>query len=220
MDIQLIITLSLIHLVALISPGPDFAIIIRLATLERRAVAIAAALGIALAIGIHTLLSLTGISIAIHNSPQLYAAVQLIGASYLGWMGIGALRAALTHKKEQETPQEVGNLKPKSTNKVPLSCYQGLRIGLLTNLLNPKALVFFITLFSALVTPSVALGTKVAAGVMLFSLSFIWFALVSILLSTPQIQQRFKRLSRLIDGLTGGLFLVVAFAILYQLTTS
>lgn len=218
MDTQLIITLSLIHLVALISPGPDFAIIIRLATLESRRVAIAAALGIATAIALHTLLSLTGVSIAIHNSPQLYAIVQLIGASYLGWMGLGAIRSALTRKKEY-TPQDASNLTTQAASQAPLNWYQGLRIGLFTNLLNPKALVFFITLFSALITPTVTLGTKVAAGIMLFSLSFIWFALVSILLSTPQIQQRFKHLSKFIDGLTGALFLVVAFAILYQLAT-
>ncbi len=230
MDIQLIITLSFIHLIALISPGPDLAIIIRLATLASRQVAIAAALGIAGAIAIHTLLSLTGLSLAIHNSSQLYALVQLIGASYLGWMGIGALKAAIAHRKQKtaEPPlqqhneqypkeQAASELAAIPVQSEQLSVFQGFRIGLLTNLLNPKALVFFITLFSTLVTPTVTVASKVAIGVIFFSLSFIWFGLVSLMLSTSNMQQRFRRMGPAIDLLTGTIFVIVAVTILYQL---
>lgn len=234
MDTQLIITISIMHLVALISPGPDFAIIVRLATLASRQSAIAAALGIAVAIAIHTLLSLTGLSLAIHNSDKLYTLVQVIGASYLAWMGFSALKGAMTipikttstavssstceDEGENLSNAKAANNNLASSNKpIEPSMIQGFKIGLLTNLLNPKAMVFFLTLFSTLVTPAATLGTKIALGWMLFSLSFIWFALVSVMLSKASVQQKFRRMSRAIDAITGLIFVIVAMMILYQL---
>ncbi|MGL5360483.1 MAG: LysE family translocator, partial [Shewanella sp.] len=93
MDLPLLFTLALIHTVALISPGPDFALMVKIATQQSRAAALAAALGISAAILIHTLCSLTGVSVVIANSQSLYLLVQAIGASYLAWMGYGALRS-------------------------------------------------------------------------------------------------------------------------------
>ena len=89
---SLFLTLGLVHLVALASPGPDFALILR--TSLHRPTALGAALGIALAILLHATLSLTGISLLIASQPWLFLAVKLVGALYLGWLGWGALKAA------------------------------------------------------------------------------------------------------------------------------
>ena len=87
---SLFLTIGLIHLIALASPGPDFALILR--TSLHRPTALGAALGIALAIVVHATLSLTGISLLIAEHPWLFMTVKVIGALYLGWLGWGLSR--------------------------------------------------------------------------------------------------------------------------------
>ena len=207
MELQLLLSLSIIHLVALASPGPDFALVVRLATQESRAAAIASALGISVAILGHTLLSLAGVSLIIQSSERLFTIVQLLGASYLAWMGIGAIKAAWLHWRDPVTLER--NATFKRTSRV-----KGFMQGLYTNILNPKALVFFITLFSTLITPEVSFATKSAAAVLLFSLSFFWFSFIAMVLSKPKVQLKMKRASPLINLLTGLVFVSVALTII------
>lgn len=75
MDLSLLLTLALIHAVALVSPGPDFAIMVKIATEQSRSAAVAAAVGISVAIVAHTILSLTGVSLVIKSSHTLYLLV-------------------------------------------------------------------------------------------------------------------------------------------------
>lgn len=89
--------------------------------------------------------------------------------------------------------------------------------GLYTNLLNPKALVFFLTLFSALITPSVTPVTKFAAALMLFALSLLWFGFLALMLSKAKVQQKLQRLTPIIDGVIGVIFMSVAVAIVSSL---
>ncbi|MGS0692526.1 LysE family translocator [Shewanella sp. 0m-4] len=213
MELQLLISLSFIHLIALASPGPDFALVVRLATQESRAAAVASALGIAVAILGHTLLSLTGVSLIIQSSALLFTLVQLAGASYLAWMGMGAIKAAWLHWKDPvsiETATQGRGITP----------YKGFMQGLYTNILNPKALVFFITLFSTLITPQVSFATKSMAALLLFSLSFIWFSLIAVVLSKPTIQLKMKQASPLINLVTGLVFIGVALMIISGLVAS
>ncbi|WP_413485170.1 LysE family transporter [Shewanella baltica] len=227
MDLSLLLTLAVIHSVALISPGPDFAIMVKIATQQSRSTAIAAAVGISIAILAHTILSLTGVSLLIKSSHTLYLLVQIVGASYLAWMGFGALRAglAILAKRKASASTNAG------TNVDALSAYvegtasiagglggamsrrQGFLTGLYTNLLNPKALVFFLTLFSALITPSVTTSTKIASAVLLLSLSLAWFGFLAVMLSKAQVQLKLQRLTPIIDAIIGVIFMSVALAI-------
>lgn len=211
LDYQLLLSLALIHTVALASPGPDFALVVKLATQEQRKTALASAMGLAVAITLHTLLSLTGVSLIIKSTANLYVVVRLIGASYLAWMGIGAIRAALTHWRTDQ------QLKTVSISSRGLSAIQGFIQGLSTNLLNPKAMVFFITLFSTLISPSVNLETKVAITILMFLLSLIWFSLIALILSKPVIQQKMQRATPMINLITGLLFIGVTLVIINDL---
>ena len=213
MDYQLLSSLAVIHLIALASPGPDFALVVRLSTQESRAAAVASALGIAVAILGHTLLSLTGVSLIIKSSDLLFTVVQLIGASYLGWMGIGAIKAATLHWRDTVTIET-------NYKKVGVTVNKGFMQGLYTNILNPKALVFFITLFSTLITPQVTLITKTMAALLLFSLSFFWFSFIAIVHSKPKIQPKMKKASQIINLLTGVVFVSVALMIIIGLVNS
>lgn len=230
MDLSLLLTLAVIHAVALISPGPDFAIMVKIATQQSRSTAIAAAVGISVAILAHTILSLTGVSLLIKSSHTLYLLVQIVGATYLAWMGFGALRAGLAilakRKASVSTRSPAGiNIEAIETAEAggaasvagglggTMSRRQGFLTGLYTNLLNPKALVFFLTLFSALITPSVTTSTKIAAAILLLLLSLAWFGFVAVMLSKAQVQLKLQRLTPIIDAAIGVIFMSVALAI-------
>ncbi|MBO2675539.1 LysE family translocator [Shewanella algae] len=246
-DLHLLLTLGTIHLLALASPGPDFALILKIASREQRSTALAAAVGISLAILVHTVLSLTGVSLAIQSSHTLFVLVQLFGALYLGWMGLGAFgvqawlkralaarplaeaqtnelptsRAAINDanaKQGEELNNRVDNEPGKSAS--AMSATAGLLLGLSTNLFNPKALVFFLTLFSTLITPEVNSQTKLLAAILLPLLSVIWFAMLAMLLSHARVQQRLLRFGHYIDYLCGAIFLAVSVAILLRLLTA
>ncbi|ABZ77075.1 Lysine exporter protein (LYSE/YGGA) [Shewanella halifaxensis HAW-EB4] len=213
MELQLLISLGIIHLAALASPGPDFALVVRLATQESRAAAIASSLGIAVAILGHTLLSLTGVSLIIQSSDLLFTMVQLAGASYLAWMGMGAIKAAWRHWQDPVSIETAARGRG-------VTAYKGFMQGLYTNILNPKALVFFITLFSTLITPQVSFATKNMAALLLFSLSFVWFTFIAVVLSKPKVQLKMKKASPLINLITGVVFIGVALIIISGLVAS
>lgn len=232
MDFVLLLTLAAIHSVALISPGPDFAIMVKIATQQTRFSAVAAAVGISTAILVHTILSLTGVSLLIKSSHTFYLLIQVLGAAYLAWIGFGALRAGVAGLLRTKVNLNAStgddciapSIQP--SNSAPensarqikvMSPKQSFFMGLYTNLLNPKALVFFLTLFSALITPSVNLSTKVAASVLLLGLSLLWFIFLAVMLSKPQVQQKLQHLTPVIDTVIGVLFMSVAVAIVSRL---
>lgn len=219
MDFTLLASLAAIHIIALISPGPDFAIIVKMASQQSRQAAVACALGIAIAILIHTLLSLLGISLMIRQSPLAYTLVQCIGVSYLAWMGFQALKSAISRFKSiaASTEQPTQAFATDKHNTASFGIFKGFKIGLLTNLLNPKALIFFITLFTVLITPEVNLITKIAATTLLFSLSLIWFSLLALVLSKPLIQAKLLSVSHIIDLLVGIIFIGVSATIAVSL---
>jgi threonine/homoserine/homoserine lactone efflux protein len=211
MNIELLLSLAIIHAVALASPGPDFALVVKLASQESRNTAIASAVGISIAILIHTILSLTGVSLIIKSSQTLYIIVQMMGASYLAWMGFGAVKGAIQHWKARVSVD--GN--QLKLNK--LTPTQGFMQGLWTNLLNPKCMVFFIVLFSAMITPDVSLMTKLVATVIMLVLSLIWFVFIALILSKPVVQTRVQKAAPAINLITGLLFMTVSSAIIYNL---
>ncbi|MCE9687118.1 LysE family transporter [Shewanella sp. AS16] len=223
MDLSLLLTLGVIHSLALISPGPDFAIMVKIATQQLRSTALATAVGISLAILVHTTLSLTGVSLLIKSSHFLYLAVQLGGASYLAWMGVGALSSVVRRVSSAgvrpANPAAAEHAAPPAplAHVRPMSRRQGFFAGLYTNLLNPKALVFFLTLFSALITPEVKADTKMAAALLLLLLSLAWFGFLALVLSNPRVQLGLERFMPVIDGIIGVIFITVAAAIIYGL---
>ncbi len=207
MNLSLLLTIGIIHLVALASPGPDLALMLRYSACRRAAVGAAA--GIALGIMVHSILSLTGVSLLLQGHALLFDLVRLAGAAYLGWLGIGALRAALRPPAASMTADAAAPGLPT----------RGFWTGFTTNLLNPKALVFFIGLLAALVGPEVNWLTRAALVAELFLLSLVWFMLLAWWLSSPRVQNRLLTWSRPINGLCGLLFCGVAGSILWLLAS-
>ncbi len=132
-----------IHLLAVISPGPDFAMICKNSLVYSRRTGVYSALGLGLGIVVHVSASLLGIGFLISTSVFLYTLVKYLGAGYLIYIGIGALRA---RPRSVETDEERKHTKD-------LKGGQAIATGFLTNVLNPKAILFFLAFFTPVISP-------------------------------------------------------------------
>ena len=166
----LLLVLS-IHAVALISPGPDFAVVTRLSIVSGRATGLWAAAGVATAIGVYVLVCAFGLSLVLAALPGLSLVLSVVGAADLAWLGIQCLRSkgALPEARAEGHGR------------------RAFVTGFFTNLLNPKAMLYFGSILSQVLTPGLALGDKALVGVLLVGESFLWFALVAALFSAPRV---------------------------------
>jgi threonine/homoserine/homoserine lactone efflux protein len=209
-------TLATVHFIALMSPGPDFALVVQSTAKDGRRAGLAIALGLSVGIFIHSALSLTGVSFLVHSNPTLYSAVQFLGGSYLLYLGLSALRALLkTSHIDTDIPLTEDAPRVISSNTQPLMPF--FRRGIMTNLLNPKALIFFVSLLSSLVPATMSTLGKSSAMVILFGLSLFWFSLLAFALSTKRVANKVTQAGPFIDGVCALLFTAVGASILWHL---
>jgi threonine/homoserine/homoserine lactone efflux protein len=210
-EVNVLVTLATVHLIALMSPGPDFALVVQNASRHGRHTGIAIAVGLSCGILLHSILSLTGISYLVHQYPILFIALEIGGGSYLLYLGCLSLHSTVTG----------WNATPSAPHSAPLTLLfhshrQAFTRGLMTNILNPKALVFFISLMSTLVPASMSITGKLIALIILWGLSFCWFGSLVWMLSMPKLQLRLQHASRYIDMLCGLIFSGIGIIILKQ----
>lgn len=211
-EVTILITLASIHFIALMSPGPDFALVVQNATRHGRQTGLYIALGLSCGILLHSLLSLTGISYLVHQQPTLFAIIQLAGGSYLLYLGYGALKATWQIIQNHDDDADIVN----SNDLILTNKRQAFSKGFATNILNPKALVFFISLMSSLVPADMSLSGKGFALIILFGLSLFWFSLLAWMLSTKALQKKLSEATVYIDGLCGVVFSLIGASILWQ----
>ncbi|GEM81713.1 LysE family translocator [Vibrio superstes] len=212
-EVNVLLTLASVHFIALMSPGPDFALVVQNSTRYGRQTGIAIAFGLSIGILIHSILSLTGISYLVHSHPTLFLVLQLMGGSYLAYLGLTGMKSIILSIRKPSVDQKPGKDFTLNSKK------QAFTRGLTTNLLNPKALVFFVSLMSTLVPASMSVEGKIGALVILWSLSLFWFTLLAWALSTKRLQQMLARVAIYIDIICSLLFSVLGTAILWQAIT-
>ncbi|CAM2935886.1 LysE family translocator [Vibrio ordalii] len=210
-ELSILVTLAGVHFMALLSPGPDVALVVQNATRYGRKTGVFIALGLSCGILIHSLLSLTGISYLVHQQPTLFAVVQLAGGSYLFYLGFGALKSTYSHWR---SPQAVDLNNER--HRLIDNQRQAFSRGFITNLFNPKALVFFISLMSSLVPVGMSFSGKSIALLILWGIFFIWFSILAWMLSTARLQKRLQSLTVYIDGVCGVIFTLIGGLILLQ----
>lgn len=208
-DLTPVITIATIHFIALMSPGPDFALVVQNATRYGRNTGLAIAFGLSCGILLHSILSITGVSLIVHQHPLLFALMQLIGGGYLLYLGLGALNAVWHLAKSDVTNTP-------TTNQLLTSRRQAFSRGFTTNILNPKALVFFISLMSSLVPADMPVAVKTLTIAILFGLSLLWFSFLAWALSTERLQTKLQSATLYIDGLCGLVFTGVGVMIVWQ----
>ena len=201
---SIFLTVALLHLFAVASPGPEFVLVSRQSFRYGRMVAIWTSAGIALGILFHVALSLTGLSLLLQNQPDLFWYLKLAAALFIGYLGFASLILKGPIKLQNNSTDEEGRyLKSIST-------------GFLTNALNPKAFIFFITVFTLVINEDTELVIKSLLGIYMSMATFIWFTFMSILLTNEKATERFKNLIPWLEKITGLFLLILAIKIIFQ----
>ena len=193
----IIATVVVAHFLALISPGPDFLLVIRSALRNNRRHAVGVALGIALANGIYIVLCMIGVGAAIAHSMWLMFLLKIIGGVFLLYVAYGALRAKRSdYAFITQTPQ---NAQQKATP----SFWAEFFLGIASGLSNPKNIVFYLSLFSVVLTPQISMGLTVALGVWMVLLVFVWDAMIIFVLSQNKVRRAFGKVAFYMDKTAG-----------------
>ena len=201
---SIFLTVALLHLFAVASPGPEFVLVSRQSFRYGRMVAIWTSAGIALGILFHVALSLTGLSLLLQNQPDLFWYLKLAAALFIGYLGFASLILKGPIKLQNNSTDEEGRyLKSIST-------------GFLTNALNPKAFIFFITVFTLVINEDTELVIKSLLGIYMSMATFIWFTFMSILLTNEKATERFKNFIPWLEKITGLFLLILAIKIIFQ----
>lgn len=166
------LTVAVIHFIGLVSPGPDFAMISRNSLVFSRRTGIWSALGLAIGILLHVTYSLVGIGLIISRSIVLFSFIKYLGAGYLIYIGYKALRtkAVTTGVTDESMLQD-------------LSPFSAIRMGFLTNALNPKVTLFFLGLFTQVIDPHTPFFIELLYGIEMSLATFLWFSFVAVVLS-------------------------------------
>jgi RhtB (resistance to homoserine/threonine) family protein len=187
------------HALAVASPGPDFAMVVRQSLRHGRTAAVWTSVGIGSGIFVHVGYSLFGAGLLLREHALALGAVRYLGAAYLAWVGVQALRS-----------RPVGGPLPEGGVADPAPAPGHVRAwmsGFLTNVLNPKATLFFLALMPNAVSPSTPVWVQGAYGLWMALATAGWFSLVSTVFTRPSAQQAFRRRAHWIDRALGVVFL-------------
>ena len=194
---NLILAGVLAHLLAVISPGPDFVVALRNSLQYSRRTGVWTALGFALGILVHVSYCIAGVALVISESAALFNLIKMGGGLYLIYMGIQSFRAnSQRFSFEQESHKEV-----------PWSV--GLRSGFVTNILNPKATLFFLSIFTVLLKPETPYWVIFTTGALMVLNTFLWFTLVAYLFTQKKVRDAYLRKQGLIHKVLGGILVVL-----------
>ena len=185
-----------------ITPGVDTVLVIRNTTRGGWRDGALSSLGICSGLFVHALVSAVGISVILLQSAWAFRALKLAGAAYLVWLGIVSLRhAACRH--------EVGELSGLRSARVDFDPRRSLREGLLSNVLNPKAVVFYMAFLPQFIDPG---GSPVSQSLFLAGLHFViamvWQCLLASVVDQARRWLQSSRVRRTMDGITGSIMVV------------
>lgn len=204
-------------LFAIASPGPDLVQLLRVGAVRRNGVA--CALGIMTGNLLWILASMLGLSALVAKAPGVLIVLYLVGGSFLAWMGQGALRGGLAARRADAALSEGAS----SVLAAPLSTLTqagAWRVGLMTNLANPKALVFFGAVFAGFVPPDASWSARGVILEMLLVTGVAWFVFVALAVSVPTLSRRLQAAGAWIDIVAGAVFLVIALVLLGEAVSS
>jgi len=203
--------IAVVHFLAVASPGPDFAIILKQSIRYDRRIAIYTSLGIATGIILHVTYSLVGIGLLIASDERLFSALKYIAASYFCYIAWHALRAKKPPSIDTCNKVDVKQLDVQivSQEKYP-SAKKAFLTGFLINGLNVKATLFFVSLFSVVISPETPFVFKVSYGFYMVLATGAWFSFLSYILTQEKVRFILQRKGYVLDRIMGAVLLCLA----------
>jgi RhtB (resistance to homoserine/threonine) family protein len=197
----------LIGILSGLSPGPDFFLVMKNSLGFGRRIGIATALGVASALLIHVTYTILGFTYIIEKFPSIFIAIKLAGSLYLLWLGYHAIRSVKQSKEEKEMGLKVNTGK---------SVKQGFREGFICNVLNPKAALFFLSIFSQFISSNTASWVRWVYGTEIILAVALWFTFVSSVISYKKFRDFYEKYNHWFDRCLGAILIYFAIFIVYS----
>ena len=198
-----------VFVLAAIAPGADFASVVRESISFGRRAGIICAIGVGSAIMIHVAYTVTGVGLIIAQSVVIFTLVKWCGAAYLAYLGIRSLMAGKSAPSEDGETYAAPRLQERAAAK-------SYTVGFLTNLLNPKATLFFVSLFATIISRETPVATQFAYGAALSVFLALWFTVVAVFFTTRSMRAAFERMGHWINRVTGLVFIALGVRIALQ----
>ena len=210
--------IAMVHFLAVASPGPDFALILKQSIRYNRRIAIYTSFGIAAGIIVHVTYSLVGIGLLIASDERLFTALKYIAASYFCYIAWHCLRAkkpgnelsTSASKDVTDSTVSLGDAVTVDMSTKTPSAKSAFLNGFLINALNVKATLFFVSLFSVVIAPETLLSIKIAYGAYLVAATGAWFCFLSYMLTQDRIRYVLQRKGYILDRVMGIILLLLA----------
>lgn len=202
MDVALwgiLVTVVVAHFLALVSPGPDFLLIVKSAVRNPKAQALGVALGIAVANGFYIALCIVGVGSLLATSLVVMTVLKIAGGAFLLYVAYHALKS---RKKDYQFIAESADTPAVGPRH---SFFREFLTGFISGISNPKNIIFYLSLFSVVLTNQVGLEFKVALGLWMTSLVFFWDAFIIFVLSRRRVKKIFSRVAFYVDKVAGTL---------------
>ncbi|SDO37093.1 LysE family translocator [Desulforhopalus singaporensis] len=204
-----ILVLTLVHTLAAAAPGPDFVFVTQRTLSGGRRAGLLTSLGIALGLSVHITYSAFGLAAVIAHSAELLWWVKIGGGCYLIYLGINGL-------KSKPKTGSIACGAPGSGG----SMVKTVGAGFLCNALNPKAPIYFVSLFTLVLSPDMPVFHVVVYGVWLMIIQLLWFSFVVVVLSIPAVNEKVLRTGHWIDRLLGGAMIGLGMKLLFSRAAS
>ncbi len=190
---------------AIVSPGADLAMVMRQSLVHGRKAAILTSFGIGSALMLHVSYTILGLGLIVSQSILLFNIVKWLGVAYLIYIGVQSLRAGKLSLAVNEEGQARGQ-----------SALKAFGLGFAANALNPKAVFFFLSIFSTVVSMGTPVAVKFGYGLVMAACLIGWFVGVSFFLTTPKMRAAFERAGQWIDRTSGLVFIALGLKLAVQ----
>ena len=199
-----LLAVALITLLAVISPGADFAMVTRNSLLYGRRAGVLCAAGIALGVQVHVLYTMFGVRLLIAHAPALLHALKLVGAAYLVWIGWKTWSAKATLPGDAAS----GHDRPHG-----LSTGAALRMGFFTNALNPKTTLFVVSTYTQVVHADTPLAAQFGYGLFMSMAHAAWFVLVAMVFASGALRRALLARQQMVDRVIGVILIGLGLAL-------
>ena len=196
----------LVSAVVIAAPGPDTALVVRNALFGGRRLALATSVGVTCGLAVWSLAAVVGVAAVLRRSEPAFTALKLVGALYLAWLGIQALRMAWAGREPE--PAVAPTRSPRAR--------RGLREGFLSNLSNPKIAVFFTSFLPQFAPSDSGFAALFALGLLFCLTTLVWLAGYAVAVARAGDVLRRRRVRHVVESVTGAV--LIAFGI--RLATS
>lgn len=199
---EALVQIALLHLFAVASPGPDFIVVSRQALRYGFIAGIWTSLGISTGILFHILFALTSVNLIFNYQETLFYLISIIAAVYLFFLGV---RSIFNKPKDLDVNEMKSSLTINAT--------KSYTTGFITNITNPKALLFLITLYSV-ISNNLTLNLAIASGIYMCVATCIWFIFISKLFSLGKENPIFNKFTPIFEKICGLILIIIAIQIL------